>query len=150
MSSLTFKEKSLWGTLVAFIAIAIFYFWSVLEIAAAGVTDLRAIFGLAIGLSVPFIIFAIIYHGLIAGFSPKDAEAGEDERDRLIALKGSRVGGALLVVGVAFTIGHISMNAIFGEGASNDFTTVNLLLFSLAVSEIGNCVSQLIHYRRGA
>lgn len=150
MYDLSFKEKSLWGTLVAISVISYLYFWSVLEMAAAGVTDLRAIGGLGIGLGIVFILVEIVYHGLIAGFSPRDAEAGEDERDRLIELKGSRVGGALLVTGVAFTIGHIGMGALFGGVASNDFTTVNLLLFALAVSEIGKYVTQLIHYRRGA
>lgn len=149
MWSLSFKEKSLWGTLAALVAVSFLYFWSVVEMAAAGVTDLRALGGLGIGLAVVFILVEIVYHSLIAGFSPKEAEAGEDERDRLIELKGSRIGGFLLGLGVVFTIGHIGMGALFGKASGNDFVTVNLLLFALAFSEIGKYIGQLAYYRRG-
>lgn len=149
MSSLSFKEKSLWGTLAALVTLSFLYFWSVVEMAAAGVTDLRALGGLGIGLAVVFILVEIVYHLLIAGFSPKEAEAGEDERDRLIELKGSRIGGFLLGLGVVFTIGHIAMGTLFDEASGNEFVTVNLLLFALALSEIGKYIAQLAYYRRG-
>ena len=161
MSDLSFKEKSILGTLVLVLVVSFFYFSRVVEMLAAGTVDLAALGGLAVSLIVFFIIVEIVFHSAIALWSPQDAEAGEDERDRLIELKGERVGGLLLGLGVAFTVGHIALNGLFGSLAGSEprlaalmstspFVTANLLLFSLTVSEIGKYLSQLLYYRRGA
>lgn len=149
MSNLSFKEKSIWGSLLAVTGVSFLYFWSVIELAAAGVSDLRPLGNVGISMAVIFIIVVIAYHGIIAGLNPRDAGAGEDERDRLITLKGDRVSGVLLGIGVAGTIVYVAMGNLFAHVEGNDFTTVNLLLLSFAVSEIGKYVCQLWHYRRG-
>lgn len=149
MSNLSFKEKSIWGTMLAITGVSFLYFWTVIELGAAGVTDLRALGGVGIGMAVIFIIAVIAYHGVIAGLNPQDAGAGEDERDRLITLKGDRVSGILLGIGVVGTIVYLAVGNLYPHVGSNDFTTVNLLLLSMAVSEIGKYVCQIWHYRQG-
>jgi hypothetical protein len=160
MSDMSFKEKSIWGTLVAVIMVAVLYFWTVVRMLGAGAVDLVTLGKLAVGLTIFFIIVEIVFHSVLALWSPREAEAGEDERDRLIELKGERIGGALLGTGVAFTIGHIALNALIGSAprvppaltelvSSSHFVTANMLLFSLTVSEIGKYISQLVYYRRG-
>jgi hypothetical protein len=160
MSDMSFKEKSIWGTLVAVTLVAVLYFWTVVQMLGAGAVDLVTLGKLAVGLTIFFIIVEIVFHSVLAMWSPRESEAGEDERDRLIELKGERVGGALLGTGVAFTIGHIALNALIGSApgvppaltelvSSSHFVTANLLLFSLTVSEIGKYISQLVYYRRG-
>jgi len=146
---MSFKEKSIWGTLVAITGVSLLYFWTVLELAASGEKDLRALGGVGVGTAVIFIVAAIVYHGVIAGMNPKDARAGADERDRLITLKGDRVASVILGIGVAGTIVYVCMGNLYARVDGNDFTTVNLLLLAFAVSEIGKYVCQLWHYRRG-
>ena len=48
---------------------------------------------------VPLVVLAVVSHVAIALANPKEADAS-DERDRLIALRGERVGGYVLAVGV--------------------------------------------------
>jgi hypothetical protein len=48
---------------------------------------------------VPLVVLAVVSHVAIALANPKEAGAS-DERDRLIALRGERVGGYVLAVGV--------------------------------------------------
>lgn len=146
---MSFKEKSIWGMLAAVTGVSILYFWTVLELAAASVRDLRALGGVGIATAVIFIVSAIAYHGIIAGMNPRDARAGADERDRLITLKGDRVAAVILAIGVAGVITYVCMGNLFARVEGNDFTTVNLLLLTFSVSEIGKYVCQLWHYRRG-
>ncbi|MEX2124666.1 MAG: hypothetical protein WD795_12305 [Woeseia sp.] len=161
MSDMSFREKSICGTLVAVSVVAALYFWTVVEMLGAGTVNLVALGKLAVSLTIFFIIVEIVFHAVIAARSPRDAGESEDERDRLIDLKGERVGGLLLGIGVAFTIGHIALNSLMESVvsphsgltellSSSHFVTANLLLFSLTVSEIGKYVSQLVYYRRGA
>jgi hypothetical protein len=161
MSDMSFKEKSICGTLAAVTVVAVLYFWTVVEMLGAGAVNLVALGKLAVSLTIFFIVVEVVLHAVLALRSPREAEAGEDERDRLIELKGERVGSLLLGTGVAFTIGHIALNALIGSApgappaltellSSSHFVTANLLLFSLTVSEIGKYVSQLLYYRRGA
>ena len=142
--------------------VSFFYFSTVVEMLAAGTVNLAALGGLAVGcLIIFFIIVEIVFHSAIALWSPQDAETEEDERDRLIELKGERVGGPLLGIGVAFTVGHIALNGLFGSLTGSEprlaalmsaspFVTANLLLLSLTISEVGKYLSQLLYYRRGA
>lgn len=158
---MSFKEKSILGTLLLVLWVSAAYFTKVIAMLNAGDVDFVSLGKLAISLIVFFVILEIVFHALIASASPKEALEGEDERDRLIELKGERVGGLLLGIGVAFTIGHIALHGLFGERTSSypdlarffdnsPFVTANLLLFWLTISEVGKYVSQLVYYRRGA
>jgi hypothetical protein len=157
---MSFKEKSILGTLLLVLWVAAAYFTKVIAMLGAGDVDLVALGKLAASLIIFFIVLEIVFHALIAVGSPQEAIEGEDERDRLIALKGERVGGLLLGIGVAFTIGQIAMHGVFGAKTSSypelarffdnsPFVTANLLLFWLTVAEVGKYVSQLVYYRRG-
>lgn len=147
MSSLSFKEKSIWGSLVALAAVSGWYFWTAFDMAAAGINDLSALGNLAVGLVVLLVIVDIVLHSIIAG---RNGEEPEDERDRLIALKGERVASYVLGFSVFAVIGHLWFSEIFGGGSVSAFVTGNLLLLALTLSEIAKCASQLIYYRWGA
>lgn len=150
MSELSFREKSIWGTLVCTGVIAVWYFWTVVEMLAAGSVDLVALGKVAVFLIIFFIIVEIVFHAAMAAWAPRGSQEDMDERDRLIELKSERVSGLLLGIGVALTVGHIVLNAIFGSPSNSPFVTANLLLFSLTVAEIGKYASQLVFYQRGA
>jgi len=157
---MSFKEKSILGTLLLVLWVAAAYFTKVIAMLGAGDVDVVALGKLAVSLIIFFIVLKIVFHALIVSGSPKEALGGEDERDRLIELKGERMGGLLLGIGVAFTIGHIALHGVYEPTTSSypelarffdnsPFVTANLLLFWLTVSEVGKYVSQLVYYRRG-
>jgi hypothetical protein len=157
---MSFKEKSILGTLLLVLWVAAAYFTKVIHMLGSGDVDIVVLGKLAVSLIIFFIVLEIAFHSLIAVWSPKEALEIEDERDRLIELKGERVGGLLLGIGVAFTIGHIALHGVFGERTSSypevarffddsPFVIANLLLFWLTVSEVGKYVIQLVYYRRG-
>src|SRR5690606_33561601 len=101
MPDLSFREKSILGTLIGVTLVSVWYFDTVLDMLRAGATNLAALGKLAVGLVIFFIIVEIVFHALLAARWPGDAAAGEDERDQLIELKGDRVGGLLLGIGDA-------------------------------------------------
>lgn len=149
MPDLSFKEKSILTTLVGVSVIAAWYFWTVMEMLAADAVNLVALGKLAVFLTIFFIVVEVVFHAVMAVWAPRESREESDERDRLIELKADRIAGLLLGIGVAFTVGHIGLNALFGSPSNSPFITANLLLFFLTVAEIAKYVSQLVFYRRG-
>ena len=76
MSDLSFKEKSILGTLVLVLVVSFFYFSMVVEMLAAGTVNMAALGALAVSLIIFFIIVEIVFHSAIALWSPQDAHAG--------------------------------------------------------------------------
>lgn len=108
-----------------------------------GDADGTPFFGLFAQSVVMFVLVTIIFTVVIAILSPRDAQAPQDEREKLIALKASSASGYVLASGVVLTIGII----FFGV---KDFLVINLLFFVLVASEIFRIVAQIVLTRRGA
>ncbi|HSH27374.1 MAG TPA: hypothetical protein VK972_06365, partial [Wenzhouxiangella sp.] len=79
MSSMSFQEKSAWGTLVALLAIGGLYFRTTIGLLQAGELHLQSTFGLAVGLTVLLVVVLVAYHVLVA---ISGGAEDEDERDR--------------------------------------------------------------------
>ncbi len=90
-----------------------------------------------------FVLVTIVFTVIIAVTAPKDAQAPQDEREKLIALKASSASGYVLASGVVLVIGML----FFGVG---DFLAINLLFFALVVSEVFRIAAQIVLTRRGA
>ena len=89
--NVTFQEKSLWVMLIGLLAAFGFYFATVLPGHATDVLPQQVVlFVLAV---VFLVIIQIVGHALLAGL---DRNTATDERDRLIALKGTRNGSYVL------------------------------------------------------
>ena|SRR5665213_2765804 len=140
---MSFREKSAWISLLAYLGIYGFYFAKVGSALMRGDADGTPFFALFAQSVVLFVLVIIIGTVIAAVMAPKDAQAPEDERERLITLKANSASGYVLATGVVLAIGVI----FYGV---KDFLVINLLFFTLVVSEIYKNVMQIVLYRRGA
>jgi hypothetical protein len=136
---MSFREKTAWISLVSMAGIYCFYFWSVLRHPHTAGSPFA-------GLLVTTIALVVVQSTLTiaaAIFSPRDAKAPRDEREKLIELRATRVAYAGLATGIVFAcfFGAINPPIIF---------KTNSLLLILVTAEMLRSGSQIIQYRRGA
>lgn len=153
MSELSFKEKSILGSLIVIVVISANYFYRVFSAVAQGPLDrgeMVALGSFGSSLLVALIILEIVYHAMIAGIFHAQANDPTDERDRLIAAKAGRNAGVILAIGCIWIVGHILLNVWFEENAwITPFVTAHLILLSMVAAQVAEYVSQLLYYRRG-
>jgi hypothetical protein len=144
---MSFREKSLWVMLLA-MALATFFYghavayvsheqfetvaWRSMTVNAPMVV----MFHIAVAVLVAFAIFG---HLVIVLF---DRRTDEDERDRLIALKGAQVGGFVLATGVFFAL----WLAVISTG---NFGFTQLLLAFWVLAQMTDYAVQIWLHRRG-
>lgn len=138
---MTFQEKSTGATLVAMVA-AYSVYWIVLSAAADStpLTDVPFV-GPLIVMTVVLVVLIIGAHVLLAMASPRTA-GNEDERDRLIELRGGEVGGVVLGVAVFAAILLVIVDV-------DRFWLANSLLAGLVLAELAESLTKLVLYRRG-
>ena len=144
---MSFREKSLWVMVAALLLASFFYGhavayvsheqfetvpWHTMRVLAPMVV----LFHVAVAV---LVLFAVVGHAVIALL---DRRTTEDERDRLIALKGAHVGGIVLAVGVFF--------ALWLAVASNgNFWFTQILLGFWVLAQLTDYIVQLWLQRRG-
>ena len=153
--NMSFREKSIWISLIATLLIFGDYFLNVISL---GVLPADAAKTAALGLSLRalflIVIVEIIFQGMLAVSNRKAAELGADERDKLFEYKGNNFGYTVLVIGVFITLGRIvflEINPEFIEqtnGLTISLLTAHILLFSFILSEVVRFSAQLYYYRR--
>ena len=89
------------------------------------------------------VIVQVLLIAAVAAFSPREAKAQPDERDRLIELRATRVAYAALATSVVFA-------CFFGAFHPPVIFNANALLFILVAAEILRSGCQIVQYRRGA
>jgi hypothetical protein len=136
---MSFREKTAWIAVLSIAAIYGFYFWSAVRSGPHASADLFTLSVAVVGL----VIVQIVLTTAAAIFSPKDARAPRDERDRLIALRATRVAYSGLATAVVFA-------AFFGAFNPPIVFNTNALLFVLVASETLRYACQIIQYRRDA
>lgn len=87
------------------------------------------------------VIVAVVSHILIAVANPKEADA-YDERDRLIGLRGERIGGYVLAVGVFFGL-------VLAMLEVQQFFIAQVLLLAMVLAQISDEAAKVVLYRRG-
>jgi len=97
--------------------------------------------GLMIVTVIALIAISVAGHILIAIFNRKDA-GSQDERDKLIEMRGDQRGGFVMAFGAVCAMGLAML-------AMPHFWIVNMILGGLVLGEIVKAVSKLIDYRRG-
>ena len=137
---MSFREKSAWISMLSMLAIYGFYFWSVIQ---AGPQPGGFHFGGLLTTIIALVVVQVVLTVGAALFSPKDASAPRDERDKLIELRAMRVAYAGLATSVA-------MACFFGAFDPPILFNTNALLFILVTAEILRSACQIIQYRRGA
>jgi len=98
-------------------------------------------------------IISIVSHIVLAIINHKEANNPEDERDKLIELKGCRVGYILLSVGVVISIVHVQLNNLIGEywGISPTIDLLNfmhIIIMSFLIADLAKYATQLYYYRK--
>jgi hypothetical protein len=137
--SASFEEKSVWIQLGAMTVGLGVYFAIAGRMLAAGVRDVRA-FAALFMVAVVFMVVLMVIAYVTAALTSK--VEGRDERDRLISWKAEYRSAWIIAAGV---LGAVTCMA---AGVDNVWTA-NILLLSLAMSEVLGFVLQIVYYRRG-
>ena len=95
---MSFREKSAWISMLSMSGIYGFYFWSVVH---AGPKAGGFHFGSLLETIIALVVFQIVLTIAVAIFTPREAKAPRDERDKLIELRAMRVAYAGLATSVA-------------------------------------------------
>jgi hypothetical protein len=137
--NLSYREKSIWGSLITTLVVYGYYFAGVFG--RSRPTEINRAALAQLGLAVVFIVaMEIVYHIVIAITSRVDPK---DERDIQIEGKAYRNAYFLLVAGLFMLLGVIVLVGM------TEFLTVNLMLFSVVAAELLKSLTQLFLYRRG-
>jgi hypothetical protein len=138
MPSLSYREKSLYGTLAADLLVYIPYF-----VLVAGHTSLNRIVQTIVAL----VVVQIVLQAIVAVCSRNRLT---DERDRLIEARGYRAGYFALVGGVLAALALLWAHALLGFVNPNHATIhfINVLFAVLVLAELVKGTTQLVLYRR--
>ncbi|MFN0131129.1 MAG: hypothetical protein ACKVW3_01130 [Phycisphaerales bacterium] len=135
----SFEERSVWVQLVGMVVGLGVYFVIAGRMLAAGVRAMPAYAALFIVATVLMVILLVAGHIVMALASKPE---GQDERDRVIAWRAEHNSSWVLATGVlaAVTGMVFEIEAVW---------IANLLLLSLALSEVLGFVLRPVYYRRG-
>ena len=137
---MSFREKLDWVSLISTLGVWGFYFLRL----ARGVTQgygAEAFEGLMVRCLVISVVIQVTLVSILAARAPKEAQAGPDERERMIELTSIETAFYVLVGGVIVA----ALSAAFGAQA---LQIVNAILAALAVSEIVRASRQIQQRRR--
>ncbi|MDZ7791446.1 MAG: hypothetical protein U5L08_13315 [Xanthomonadales bacterium] len=147
MSSMSFQEKSAWGTLVSLLVIGALYFSSVWNLWRAEQLHMAAMFGLSVGFTILLTVVLVGYHLIVAAIS---GGQDEDERDRLIGWRAGNSSG--IVLGVAVI--SIVLMIIAGGMVDDPFwqqpvVIANALMLAVLLSMIVELALTIWFHRKG-
>jgi hypothetical protein len=139
MPSLSYREKSLYASLAAELIVYGPYFFLHRQNSVNKVT------GVIIGI----IVLQVILQSIIAASTRNRIT---DERDRLIELRGYRVGyftiTSLMVIGLGLLWFHALLGGFTFEGRMWGLHFVSVFFGMLVVADIAKTAAQLVAYRR--
>jgi hypothetical protein len=152
--SMSFREKSIWISLISTLLIFGDYFFNIIALGNLPEQVAKtAALELSIRAFVLIIIVEIIFQTMLAVSNRKAAKLGADERDKLFEYKGNNFGYTVLVIGVLMTLGRMVSLEISPEFIEQfkvlniPFLTAHILLFSFIFSEVVRFSAQLYYYR---
>lgn len=151
LKDLSYREKSLWASLLAVVGIGGYYFFEVVRDASAGVHVTGGeLMGRGIGTIVLLVIVQVAFQVALALLTREDPP---DERDRLIEARAVLAAYSLLTVGAYTAICHVLVNGKFYPLVNNawfgPYMTVHVIFLFAIASEALKMAMQLYYYRRG-
>jgi hypothetical protein len=138
---MSFREKSAWITFILLLVVFGFYFASVADQLIRPVHPHPNFFVLFVVLLVAIVLMETVLHIIAAIRSPAEANAPQDERERLIALRAKRPAFFVLMAGVFLSMAVVHLPV-------GRFTIVHAMLFVLWLGELTNYGAQIYFYRR--
>jgi len=142
--SMSFREKSIWASLIIMSVVWVNYFVRVQPALADGTINKDQSIGLFIGAVVTLVILEIIVHIGLALSNVKTADEPTDERDKLINRQAGNISGWVLGICVFMISAHAMLKDV------PSVLTANLLLLSLVLSQCADYAMALFYYRRGS
>lgn len=140
---MSFREKSAWISLLAYLGVYGYYFWVLAGVMASGRTGSFGDGGLLVRTMVLLTLVEVSLQVAIAVRAPREAVAGADERERLIALRATRIAFHVVMVGAATVCAALALNA-------PPFYTVNGLFLAIVLAEVARNASQVAYFRLDA
>ena len=139
---MTFQEKSAWIMCFALIVSGAFYGLLVLN-AAQALGSMPPPNGIGMGIAVIIIVaIAIFGHAVAALGNPADANAPEDERDRVVVWRAGNLSGVLL--------GVLCLLSIFAYAViQSGHMMFHLIVAAMVISQFAEYALTIWYYRRG-
>ncbi len=133
---MSFREKSAWTMAAVMLVTGLFYAWLVSNGPAAPV----------IGPLIPYVLLVIILSVavqiVLAIFSPRDAQAAADEREKLVIWRAGHLSGIILAVGLLMS-GAVYVLHPFGN------MLFHHMLGAMIVAQVAEYLLQIYFLRRG-
>ena len=140
--NISFKEKSLWTSLIITIVIFGYYFSRVFSALNQPTVDTSGLITLFIGVVFAMIVLEIVSHITLTAIYKKEASDFNDERDKLIELKAIRISYYILILGVFQAV----VSLLMGKAP---IMSTNIILLFFVVAQIAGDITQLVYYRKG-
>jgi hypothetical protein len=138
---MTFQAKSTLAILGIVTIVYGWYFATILPVAGRTPVSEIVYQPLMLVVTIPLVLLAIVAHAALALAAPREVGL-VDERDRLHALRGERVGGWILGVGVCCGLALAMLGG-------HSFWIAHTLLGALVLAEIAGAATTLVLYRWG-
>lgn len=141
---MSFREKTAWITLITLIvASLLFVLHPPLQLTLAPESSLFSLHVLLLSIAT-FVIIEIVAIVVVRRWSPRDAKAPLDERERLIVLKARSLAWYVLA---ASSLGSVMVTIHLG---ANELGLAYCVLISFVLSLMVNYAARIVYYRRGA
>ena len=140
--NMSFKEKSIWTSLIITIIVFGYYFTRVFNLLKQTTTDSANLIVLFIGVVIVMIILEIVSHITLAVIYKKEVNESSDEREKLIELKGIRISYWILILGIFQAIVSLLMN-------KPPLMVANIILLFFVFAQIVGESIKLYYYRKG-
>ncbi len=142
MTSLSYREKTLYASLAAELAVYGPYFFTDLH-------EQNSVNKIA-GMIISIIVLQIILQSVIAAVTRNRVT---DERDRLIELRGYRAGylvlASLMVIGLGLLWLHTMVGHLPLDGRTMGLHFVSVFFGMLVLADITKTAAQIVAYRKG-
>ncbi|MFC1760121.1 hypothetical protein ACFLZD_01210 [Candidatus Neomarinimicrobiota bacterium] len=139
---MSYKEKSILTSLILTVIIFGFYFIKVFGTISP--TDSGLVNGIVlfVGAVLYIVLLEMILRIILPIFHKNEPKDSDDERDKIIQLKATRISYLILVLGMFFAI-------IFLLLSLTQLLIANIILLFFIVAEITGFSIQLFYYRKG-
>ena len=138
-----FREKTAWAMAAVLTGGAAFYLHLVISASQALGRTAPPVIGFVIAYVVVIVIASVAAMSVLAGTSPREADAPADERETIIADKAGNWSGYVMAVPALGALWHYAVN---GDGNM----LFHLVFLALMLGQIAEYLFQIVLYRRGA
>ena len=151
---MSYKERSIWVSLVITIYIWFNYFSTLYWAAQQDTLTTNVMQSALLTVVIMTIVLEIFHHIVIAIIDNKNANYDEDERDKRITLIGTQYAYYILSFTTIAAVLHLLFPFMSQRLESllnlpNEYVIINIIIFGALVAEIVKFATQVFYYRRG-